>query len=95
VCVIINLISAQYLLIITVFPFSYIYLDRKNFAWARILVITPCAKTSQSVNGRKLSSENFDEENVHDELIKIRQYFHCQNFVPYSSRHFYVYVIIR
>jgi len=37
-------------------------------------------------NGRRLSVENFDRENV-DELIKIHQihqYFPCQKFVPYG-----------
>jgi len=40
-------------------------------------------------NGRRLSVENFDEENV-DELIKIRQirqYFPRQNFAPYGIPH--------
>jgi len=37
----------------------------------------------QAANGRRLSVENFDQENV-DKLIKICQYFPCQNFAPYG-----------
>jgi len=51
-------------------------------------VIAPAQKRVWQANGRRLSVENFDEENV-DELIKIcqiRQYFPCQNFAPYGNR---------
>ena len=43
-------------------------------------------KVFWQANGRRLSAENFDGENV-DELIKIRQirqYFPHQNFAPYG-----------
>jgi len=39
---------------------------------AYMLAITPCAKVFWQSNGRRLSAENFDRENV-DELIKIHQ----------------------
>ena len=54
------------------FPFIYSYLDRKNFVWVRMLAIMPARKMIWQANDRRLSVENFDEENV-DELIKIRQ----------------------
>jgi len=48
----------------------------------------PCVKkwSGRQANGRRLSAQNFDGENV-DKLIKIcqiRQYFPCQNFAPYG-----------
>jgi len=41
-------------------------------------------KVVWQANGRRLSEENFDGENL-DELIKIRQYFPRQNFAPYGT----------
>jgi len=37
-----------------------------------MLAIMPCTKSGLAANGRRLSAENFDGENV-DELIKICQ----------------------
>ena len=63
-------------------------MDRENLAWARIATSDNAQreKVAWQENGKKLSAENFDGENV-DELIKIRQirqYFPHQNFAPYG-----------
>jgi len=42
-------------------------------------------KVVLQANGRRLSVENFDEENV-DELIKFVNIFPRQNFAPYGMR---------
>jgi len=43
-----------------------------------------CEKVDWCANGRKLSVEKFDRENV-DKLIKICQYFPRQKFAPSGS----------
>jgi len=56
----------------------YIWIG-KNFAWERMLVITPCMKMWSGTGKwqKNISVENFDGENV-DRLIKIHQF--CQYF---------------
>jgi len=61
--------------------------DRKKFCiGAYTSGNTLCEKVVWQANGRRLSAENFDRENV-DKLIKfcqIHQYFPRQNLAPYG-----------